>query len=383
MNLKLFDNFQRKYKGPADYGESEFKYLNRSARERFTKARNELEKWFSEYRAENESEAADLVARFRSEDDEHHFSALTELYLYNLLKTHGYTLKIHPKLPGKRAKPDFMAFKNGSPLFVIEAVVVFGNPTKRRVEKFESSILDAINQIASPDFLVSINIESVNPNKTPAIGRIKRQIEKRLSKLNYRSVCKQIELTGEFPTWQWEENGWKLKFRASPVKEEARMRRGNDSRIIGAIQYPVRRINIDEAIKKNVLRKVKKYGNLEIPLLIAVNVISESMFCDDYTIMNALFGKETIQISTCADGTHTTRPGRTLDGIWVHPKMGVKNTRMSGLLILSGLRSSTLNDVKPVLWHHPKARVPFEVKWLKITHRVYDPKTDRMQEVNI
>ena len=49
MNLKLFDDFQRKYKGPADYGEPEFKYLNRSARERFAKARNKLEKWFSKY----------------------------------------------------------------------------------------------------------------------------------------------------------------------------------------------------------------------------------------------------------------------------------------------------------------------------------------------
>ena len=131
------------------------------------------------------------------------------------------------------------------------------------------------------------------------------------------------------------------------------------------------------------MRKVKKYGNIKLPFLIAVNVISESMFCDDYTIMNALFGKETIQITTYADGTHTTRPGRTLDGIWVHPKMGVKNTRMSGLLILSGLRSSTLNDVKPVLWHHPKARVPFNVNWLRVTHRVHDSKTDRMKEVNI
>lgn len=380
---KLFDDIQRTYEGPADYSESEFKYINRSARELFALARCELEKWFSEYCTENTSEVADLAARFRSEDDEHHFSALTELYLYNLLKVHGYIIKTHPKLPDKKSRPEFIIFKDGKPLFVVEAVVVFGNPTQKRVEKFESSILDAMNQVASTDFLVSVSIESVNPDKMPAIGRIKKEIRRELSKLDYEAICRQIEATGEFPSWQWEKDGWKLKFTASPVKEEARTRRNENSRIIGAIQYPIKCINLDENIKKNVLRKVKKYGDLKMPFIIAVNIISESMFCDDYTIMSSLFGKETIQITSYANGTRTTRPGRTLDGIWIHPKMGVKNTRMSGLLVLSGLRSSTISEIKPVLWHHPKAQRPFDVSWLKILHRIHNIKNDRMEEVSI
>jgi hypothetical protein len=380
----LFDNVSRNYEGPADYTEPRFVYLNRSAREHYEKARGILNSWFAEYSARYPDAAKDLRKRFRSNDDEHHLAALTELYIHHLLLDNGHDdIHPHPTLPHTSARPEFLVMKDGKPAFIIEVVVVFGSPNANRIEKFENSIFDAMNQIDSRDFLVSIKLESIDPEHPPSIGKIKRHIEQRLSKLDYNEVCRSIEEDGMFPEWTYKEHGWALRFTASPVKEEARHYRTEDSRIVGAIQYPIKAISLVETIKRTVLRKLKKYGDPGIPFIIAANVISEGMFCDNYTIMSALFGHETLQVTTYADGSHTTRPGRTMNGIIVHPKQGIKYTRMSGLMIIPELTGSTLERSKPVLWHHPKPKYPFAPNNLKIAHRIHNPKTDRMEETTI
>ena len=380
----LFDDVGRNYEGPADYTEPRFCYLNRSAREHYQKARSILNSWFTEYSAKHPDAAKDLKKRFCSREDKHHLAALTELYIYHLLLDNGHDrIHPHPTLPYTSAHPEFLVLKDEKPAFIIEVVVVFGPPKANRIEKFENSIFDAMNQIDSRDFLVSIELASVDPEHPPSIGKIKRNIEQKLSELSYNEVCRSIEEDGKFPEWTYKEQGWTLKFTAFPVKEEARHYRTKGSRIVGAIQYPVKAVTLVETIKRTVLRKLKKYGDPGIPFIVAANVISDGMFCDNYTIMSALFGHETLQVTTYADGSHTTRPGRTMDGIIVHPRQGIKYTRMSGLMIIPELTGSTLEISKPVLWHHPKAKYPFDPNNLKIVHRIHNPKTDRMEEMII
>ena len=82
----LFNEITRTYAGPADQAESEFAYLDRSARPGSEKIRLALEEWFNHYPADEQEEFA---SRFRSEEPYSCISATFELYLHELLRANG------------------------------------------------------------------------------------------------------------------------------------------------------------------------------------------------------------------------------------------------------------------------------------------------------
>ncbi|MFA5128407.1 MAG: hypothetical protein WC445_00385 [Patescibacteria group bacterium] len=380
MGNTLFDNFNRTYDGPANYTESEFDYLNKSAREGCENARKCLDLWFREYCIRYPSAIKDFKGRFCSQSDEQHLGAITELYLHNFLLKSGYNkIENHPETESAK-HPEFLVLDDGKPLFFAEAAMVYGRRDRGRVKKFEATILDSINTIESQNFLILVEIESVDSNRPPSTKKIKECIEKQLNCLDYCEVLEKDE--EQYPKWEYRENNWKLNFIASPIEAEARHYQDRfPSRNIGSINYPIKQIELDEEIKETVSKKSKKYGNLRLPFIIVLNVISDSIFYSDEVAISALFGKRTVQSVTDANGTRTIKQGRTFDGIIVHPGTGIQNTKMSGLLIMKNLTSFTLENVKPVLWHHPKAKYPFDVNFLKdIDHKIYNPSSGKMED---
>lgn len=385
MSPSLFDNIKRTYKGPADYSEPYFTYLNRSNRKYKAEARTLLDSWFKKYAQIHKKSIKDLKKRFRSKKNEHHLGALTELYVNNLLLENDYIVKSHPQLPKISAHPEFLAIRKDDKKkgFLIEAVVVYAKLEDKRLKKFTASIFDIIDQINSPDFFIIATFESVDYYNQPKIGKIKKFIEKELSNLNYNAVCEQYEKNKKLPEWSWRQDNWRIKFLASPVSEKGRRIRDKNSRVLGAMSEGVRYINTDEFIKKRVLEKATKYGKHKMPFLVAINIVADDGFCDDETIMDALFGKEMIRFRNYTDGTQKRQNTRTMDGIWINPKRGIVYKRMSGLLVIPGLTSSTIQKAKPILWHHPEADNKFSINDLNVTHRVYNPKTEKMEKIKL
>lgn len=74
--MRVFDDVGRDHMGPAQFSESSFSFLNRSARPYAKNVRNLLERWFGEYnRAADDYSSRDLLARLRRSDDDRQFLA--------------------------------------------------------------------------------------------------------------------------------------------------------------------------------------------------------------------------------------------------------------------------------------------------------------------
>jgi hypothetical protein len=111
-------------------------------------------------------------------------------------------------------------------------------------------------------------------------------------------------------------------------------------------------LTTDEDIRRAVRAKSKKYGRLALPLIVAVNVVSDH--CDDIDIDNALFGTEQIVCTFKTDGSIQERAERCLDGVWFGPK-GPRNEAVSAVLVGRNIEIYNCGDSNktPLLIHSP------------------------------
>ena len=332
--LKLFDDIERSDTEPARYNHSQFEYVNTTNREHFVQVRQILESWFEDYSRLNEHGALDLRNRFRLSDDRHHYGALTELYLHHLIIQNGFNASAHPDVPGTKSKPEFFALVNDSPIFAIEAVTVHNSNELARLDRFEREIKDAVDRVASADFLISIEILSRDDQNQPKLSSISSFLQSNVSNLDYNAVCAEYERSGTLPDWVWKRDSWQIRFTASPVTQEARVRRTSLSRTIGASLSPVTLVDVDLAIRDNLLSKSKKYGVMELPFVIAVNVIRESLFCDDETMLEVLYGREQTVVTVSGGKIIDSKPERDMNGVWTKPNIGLVNRHVCGILVL-------------------------------------------------
>lgn len=382
FNETLFDNISREDSGPAKYGEPSFSYVNRTAREYYGQARVVLDSWFKEYSRLHPDEAKDLHARFRSKDNSSHLAALTELFTHDLLLKNGHiNIVPHPVLNGTSARPDFLVIGSDKQNFIVESVIVYGKQVKHRVSSFQNDILNMVNKLDSSEFFVSVNFRSCDTENPPSLKDIKKKLQQYLNSLNYGSVCAEFEKTKKMPKLEYKAGQWSVKFSISPASEAGQQKRKEtQSRNIGIIQYPGQSITLNEDIRRTVEKKVQKYGDTGLPLIIATNIVDNSFFCDDDTILDALFGSRTINFQVSEGGVTSTTPGRDGRGI-ILGKSGPRYTRLTGLLVFPGLTCSTVERTNPVLWHHPAAKHPLNTSMFRVIHRIYNQTTHKMDTV--
>ncbi len=379
MTNTLFDAIERTNTGPAEYGESQFDYVNISNREYLIDAREIAEKWFSEYTNLNPNAAADLRKRFRSSANQHHFAALTELYLHQLLISNRFEPQAHPELPNVTTRPEFLASRDGEPVLVAEAVLVYNDKVSERVDKFLANIYAAIDAVDSKDFTITVTVKSRDANTQPKTSSITRFLQGRISALDYATVCREAEDSDSLPEWPYTQGRWQIVFTAKPAKG-TRNHRTAKSRNLGVISQGAKRVSLDSAMRDNILIKSKKYGKFGIPFIIAVGVIRDSILCRDDIIMDALCGKEVHDCTFSGDELIAVESRRTMDGAWTNPRTGkARNAHVSGLLFLPGLNMGTLESVRPVLWHHPEATHPLDFETLSVEQRYFDKEKGELK----
>lgn len=110
--MNLFNDVERGETRGADYSEPSYSYLNISGRPMAQRIRGELERWFRDYPAG--ADKRDLLARFRSLDEEQHLGALLELHTHALFRRLGFEVIPHPDLQGVTTHVDFALAEVGS-----------------------------------------------------------------------------------------------------------------------------------------------------------------------------------------------------------------------------------------------------------------------------
>jgi len=342
--MKLFDNISRNYKGYRGYTEPAYEYLNRSARSSSEKIRNLLEDWFFSYPTDAQNE---LRSRFRSSDDIHHHSAFFELYLYSLLSRLEFEIEVHPKIPGQTTHPEFLASRNNTPCFFLEATLASGPIEEKAADKREKAVYETLDKMNSPNFFIGIEVHG-SPDTPPPGRKWRSYLSDWLSKLDPDEIGEKLKGGDlhDLPGVTLNHDKWNVTFRAIPKSSKTRGKKG--IRPIGLRFSGFWKCNEDEWIRKAIKEKTTKYGNPNLPYIIAINVISD-YGKDDYMIMDVLFGQEGFTLNH--------KLIRDFNGIFRGPH-GPQNTRVSGVIICENLSSGRITKTNPKLWHNPWSSFP-------------------------
>ena len=136
-------------------------------------------------------------------------------------------------------------------------------------------------------------------------------------------------------------------------------------------------LHADDDLRRAIESKAKKYGALPLSLIVAVNAISEH--CDEIDINNALFGTETVRLTTSADGSHRAMQGQRLpDGIWFGTK-GVRNQTVSAVLVGNYVDKFTCGVTTPLLVHHPNPTHNLTLASYPLSESVHEGTTHSMK----
>lgn len=336
--MPLFDQIERRYLGPAKYAEASFTFLTRSARVEVERIRNVLEEWFSALPTASQS---DLRSRFRSNDEQQHAGAFFELYSHALVLAHGFTADVHP--PSSRmTRPDFLVRREEQPLFYLEATVSVESDSDRAARRRRQDLYDTLDRLDSPNFVLDFQIE-VASEQAPSARLMRRFLERMLANLDPDVIDRRVTLVGAagYPTWTWSHGGWRVQFTALPKSPEIRGAPG--VRPLGVFPVESRLVTAHVAIRKALEEKASRYGELELPLVVAVNCLDE--FSDEGDVADALLGSREVVVNV-GGIPGARRFQRATDGSWGNAK-SPRNKTVSAALVACQLRPWSIAGVTP------------------------------------
>lgn len=176
---RLFDDVDPT-NDPYLYTESDYRLFSRAVGPQWERVRTTLQAWYSDYPDLD----GDLWSRFRQDDPRQHGAAWWELYNYTLFRGLGFTVEVHPPLPGSSRHPDLLATR-GNALVYIECAVAFDSADSARADS-EAWLKDCINAVSSPDFGFSLRIDSAGALRAQK-SDVTKQIEDWVSSLDYEA----------------------------------------------------------------------------------------------------------------------------------------------------------------------------------------------------
>lgn len=340
--ISAFDDIARKGVGPASHTVGRFDYLNASARPEAGAVRALIDGWLADYPA---AHRAEMTRRIRSRDDTLHNSSVFELMLHALLQRQGFTIvAIEPVLANGRA-PDFLVEAPDGTRFYLEATLASGMASADvGGDKRLRQALQAIDEVESPDFFLHLHTIGT-PSKPIAVARLRRAVQRFVDGLDYEKAAADGNAGQDVaPVFQHEEHGCRLILR--PVPKNVRRPGG---RAVGGTTLPGGIVRPELAIKSAVEGKAGRYGDIDLPLVIAVNALEDYAGVD--AAIDALFGTT----ATAFSEGREPRLVRNPDGAWRGPG-GPVYTRSSAVLFVERLSAWSVGQRSLKLILNPWAR---------------------------
>jgi hypothetical protein len=360
MTDTLFSDMQRSDAGPALYAEPHYEYLDRSARLEIARVRSLLEEWFSHYPVEHRAE---FLGRFQNGNDIHFIASSFELYLHELFLRSGFTLEVHPQIPsGKKTAPDFkITIPKGMSFYLEAALATDESDVERAAAKRMDAVFDAVDRLNCRNFFLGLDMRG-SPKTAPKAKKLRNSLDLWLRTLDPDAIAEQLRRSEqkEAPKFFFKHEGWEITFSAFPRSPEKRGKPG--IRPIGTKFFGARWLSTWESIRDAVIRKGRKYGQLELPLIVAVN--AGAFHVDMIDIMEALFGQEQFILSVKKPRSKPIMR-RAPNGLWHGPK-GIRYRRVSGVIIAPDLKPWTFGVRGITLYHNPWSYRPIDPSLLSI-----------------
>ncbi len=357
--MKLFDNGVRTYEGFREPQESIYQFLNRSRRLEYEETRNLLEKWFQDY---PEPYKLNLSKEFRSKPDQQHLGAFFELYCYTLLCVQGFDVKPQQVVDERMGNPiDFLVESAGTPLFYMEATVATDSDKASISQKILRQLHDALDTINVPNFLIEINVERESTHSLP-IRKMRGDLQGWLQKLDPNEINRKRTTLGcdRLPYCYYEHNGWRIVFYAilQPLDSQDQANKTVVYQLSEA-----RKVEAENSLRDALETKAKKYGNFDLPYVIAVDVLATDSFGSDigeilFGQEVALFHKQSGEITMTRSPLLPDRPSKE-NGFW-RARKRARNQQVSAILLIEELMPWSVAHKTPVLWHNPWAEKPLD-----------------------
>jgi len=354
----LFESHYRPTDRPKGYAESSYRFLARSTRSSFAAVRQVLEEWHARF---PEDERTDLRERFRSKSDTQHLSAFFELWAHELLLRSGCEIQaVHPQLDDRQTHPDFLVRGPSGLLFYVEVTASssrFPMPDSARVRL----VLDAINDLDSPDFFVNILRQSGAPRTSPRIRQLRAILTRWLAGLDHAAAMASMErgAFNELPKICWDWDGWEVEFTAHPT---AKLRGAAGVRTLG-IQgvYPGFSASAS-TLRDRVETKAECYGRMPHPYLLMINNYDLSLELGD--VQQALLGSRDGVLGAGDD--EACRQGGSEDAVWVQ-RGRQRNRQLSAVLVAKQVLPWSPGGELAVVCHNPWAWDPLPEGLLGLT----------------
>ncbi|MBI9103734.1 MAG: hypothetical protein JEY99_15065, partial [Spirochaetales bacterium] len=265
QNLRIIMLFESKFRNDnSRYRENESNYgfLDRSSREIFNRVRNYLNEWYEEYPKEH---TKDLEKRLKDFNEENFYGAFTELCFYMMLKKMDFNIEIHPEIENCNEHPDFLILKNNEKIAYFEATTSnkkhFGKTETKHAEK----IIEYLNDNLESKVFVNITFEQISKEQ-PKLKEIKDSIQNIIIKNDINSE-KHISV-----------GSWRIKLGFIESKEGKVLKRP-----IGLESFGVKFIDSRKSLLNTLRKKAKKYKHINLPLIVAVNVLDGFLFEPAYS----------------------------------------------------------------------------------------------------
>ena len=328
--VRLFDDFERTYRGPADVGESHYEYLNRSFRPEAAQARDLSERWFEDYsRDAPECDVGNLRSRFRNKRCKQHYAAWFELLMHQILVQLGFSVSVHPNLPGTTHRADFLASADGSDVLV-EATVVAPDNDPFKVSSFEADAQSKFAQVEMANFTARILKVSGTLDRHLKSSDIKHKfgrfvtehdpdvVQQRINQYDYSVLPKKTIRFGK----------WELLVELLPLPMGKRAPK--KARVASWPQTEMYDCSVPQAQEK-IRNKLQDYGTIETPLVLAVNVHNFGGFDVEIDGHEVLFNK---------------------DGIWKSQRLASRKEPLA-VLLLTNTNSYAVQPTHACLYVNP------------------------------
>lgn len=342
----LFDQVNRS--GFARPGEraSRFERVNCANKPHMQRVRELWEGWYARY----PDATGGLRTRFRGEDHNHD-GAVLELFLHELFTRLDLSPEVEPRLDSGR-RPDSLVSGDAGSAYV-EATYL---TQPLQTPKLEAAVLDAIDELvgrAPPGIGLSLGVEG-KLRRAPSIAPITNAIAAWMDRLDPQTVNWQREHQQTIGVDE-QYGDWRLKLRAVP-----RRPRGGLIVVGPSRGGPFR---VEEQLLRAVEKKVKRYPDLAIPLVVAVNIPS---FDAERIETEALFGSVGVRRHADPARADWGSPvqDRASNALWFdHQRERTRHARLAALLMAHDLAPWTVANVSARLYLNPYTddRLPHEL----------------------
>jgi aspartyl-tRNA(Asn)/glutamyl-tRNA(Gln) amidotransferase subunit B len=319
FDIKLFAEGTRSRQEPLKRGEQLFQFYDECGRSGYDEFRALLNTWLSEIKSDEHR--MELISRAQNGGNTAFKGVLCELLVHALLVRLGYTISIHPDVPGSKRHPDFALVDEGKRILCyVEVTTINRADDEESHLNREAAIYNAINSSnLPPGCLLGYNLIKAGrdaPPLRPLVVSIERWASENERRARSEDVVRSFNA-----------GGWTIEIELYSGGEA-----GSGAAAIGVAAMPGGRITPAENVRTALERKSRRYGKLDAPYMIVVADTKGEIFRENAVrdaVVEAIYGDPMVSVAAGRE----PREVQANNGFWFAAG-GCRNQHVGAILLL-------------------------------------------------